>query len=247
VAWASCPSRRWKRLSLMAKMAMPLSLVSCAKFPANGTASNVTRVTFMMRVQGKINTTQDDDPLTSDYYFVAIRASSEDNPDPTTNPQPVFSAPHPNGFVQGQCTHFVQFETANPNAPYPYTLWRFPDPIGLSGPQQLNSPIINFTRPDPGTGTLRFDLFVNQLGDPATLKFLQVNFFTMNKLARETTSGRLQDYLGDSGDPLDVNKAITIDLRTNTIRQNDGNYEPAGDCPDPDLDIVDWSIQVTRP
>lgn len=243
-----------KRLLILCLVAI---VAGCAKFPTNGATNNVTRISFMMRVQGKINTTVDEDPGTNYIYLVGIRTATEDNPDPQTNPQPVFSAPHPNGFVQGQPTHFVQFDTINPNATYPFHLYQFAktgdpnNPIDLSTYTEVNQPIINFTRPDPGSGVLKFDLYLNQLADSQdamnNLKFLQVNFLTMNKTARETTSGRMQDYLGDNNNASEVNKAITIDLRTNTIRQNDGIYEPQGDTSDPDLDIVDWSIQVTRP
>jgi hypothetical protein len=246
---------RWTR-ALAALVAV--SAIGCAKFPENGGgSSNVARITFRMRVQGKINTTQDEDPITSYIYIVAIRASADENPNPDTNPQPVFSAPHPNGFVQGQPTHFVQFDAINPNAQFPYVLYRFAktgnpaNPIDLATWGRVDQQIINFVRPDPGTNELRFDVFLNQLASSEeemnNLRFIQVNFLTMNRYARETTSGRIQDFLGNNDNPVDVNKAITVDLRTNTIRENDGNYEPQGDTGDPDLDIVDWSVQVIRP
>ncbi|HEY0867915.1 MAG TPA: hypothetical protein VGE01_11065 [Fimbriimonas sp.] len=234
------------------------ALCGCAKFPEDGGGTaNVTRIQFRMRVQGKINTTLDNDPITNYIYAVAIRASADENPNPETNPQPVFSAPHPNGFVQGEPTHFVLFDSINPQSQYPYVLYRFArtgdpeNPINLASWTRVDQQIINFVRPDAGSNELRFDLFINQLADSVeeqnSLRFLQVNFLTMNRYARDTVSGRQQDYLGNNNNPVDVNKAITIDLRTNTVRENDNDYEPTGDTPDPDLDIVDWSVQVVRP
>lgn len=240
----------WRALVLSA-----LAVTGCAKFPANGTGTTYTRVSFRIKVAGKINTTQDADPLTNYLYFVAIRASSDDNPDSTTNPQPVFAV-NPNGFVGGQPTHFVEFDTLNPTQQYPYRLYQFAttsdpaNPINLGAYSEVAQPIVNFTRPDSGGAELKFDLFTNQLGDgtgSTALKFLQVNFLTMNKRLLSGTTGRLQDFLGDNNNAADLNKAIKVDLRTNDYKVNTSDYEPSGDVSDPDLDIVDWSVTVTRP
>lgn len=249
-------SKKWVR-SLAKALPAVFFLGACAKFPENGGNANVTRITFRMRVQGKINTAQDDDPLTNYLYFVAIRATSDENPDPVlTNPQPIFS-PNPNGFVNGQPTHFVEFNTLNPTESFPYHIYRFArtgnpsNPIDLGQWTEVQQRIINFERPTNGGNVLQFDVFINQLADTEeeqnNLRFLQVNFLTMNRRLLTDTGGRIQDYLGRNSDPLDVNKAIRVDLRTNDIKENTADYEPEGDVVDPDLDIVDWSIRVVRP
>lgn len=120
----------WRALVLSA-----LAITGCAKFPANGTGTTYTRVSFRIRVAGKINTTQDADPLTNYLYFVAIRASSDDNPDSTTNPQPVFAV-NPNGFVGGQPTHFVEFASG-------YQI------SGQARPSRKNVPPARPSRPSP--------------------------------------------------------------------------------------------------
>jgi hypothetical protein len=208
-----------------------------------------------MSVEGKINTASDSDPLSNYIYIVALRVSNEVNPQPQTNPQPIFDV-NPNGFVAGQPTHFIEFNSLNPGASFPYTLYAFrktgnpSDPIDLAQFAPSVSNIINFTRPGSNGNTLEFEVFLPQLAESLdeanNFISMQVNFLTMNRKALSNAGGRVIDFLGDNRDITQLNSAIRVDLRTNDRRFNTGDFEPQGDTADPDLDVVDWEVQVIR-
>jgi len=234
-------------------------VAGCAKFPANGDNSSFVKVTFRMRVAGTINQNY--------FYDVAIRTSTDPNPesDPNRVPQPVIGQNNPNGRVAGSPTHFIEYAPSVP-AVDTFTLYRFstqaevPNPSDPTNPINLGSfppttrgRIINFNPVVPGTSTeLQFDVFVNLLADTDTdakaIQALQVQMLTMNRLSNQGAGTRVYDYLGFSNQP----EFIKIDLRSNNSYGNTGGLpgsglEPDGDCPDPDLDIVDWGVTVVRP
>jgi hypothetical protein len=238
---------------------------SCAKFPDTAGPGNFARITFRMRVAGNINTVQDDTPLTNYVYIFAIRVLTTDETPNTGAPQPVVGENNPNGFVAGSPTHFVQFDPAR-NPTRPFTLYRFnpgPSPGDPTNPINLASwvettssrgPIIDqFDESTPNE--LRFDVFVNQLvnsdAEANTVRRLQVNLLTMNRLANQgSTRDRSWDALGDQRLPSEISTFVTVDLRTNQIVDNRQNIEPTGDVvnlSDPDLDISDFSIEVQQP
>lgn len=216
----------------------PLVLAGCAKFPAV-TVPDATRVVFRMTVRGEIR---------PDYvYIVAIRPSLDLNPT-GDGPIPVVSFPNPNGFVAGNVGYFVRW---SPDVQQ-YTLYRFDDasltlftPIGVP---------INTLDVTTGSRTIGFELSLEQLvttpGTSNTLQSLQVNFLTMNRLLDASAgSSRIMDCLGNTNTILELNNPVRIPLATSSLYDNSRFSflePPEADCPDPDLDITDWSIEVTR-
>ena len=240
------------------------ALAGCAKFPENGAvANNVTKVIIRVQVAGTINPNY--------IYDVAIRSSADPNPTTDLNriPTPLIGENNPNGRMAGSPTHFVEFQALTAQIE-PFILYRFttraekpndadPDnPINLSSyARQPNTRIINFTPVNPGVdNTLEFTLFINQIPDTVNGNLppqaLQLNFLTMNRLAGTGAGSRIIDSLGDNRSPGGPNQYIKIDLRSDLTYGNAGGLpgeglEPTGDCPDPDLDIVGWTVQVQRP
>lgn len=231
----------------------------CAKFPANGTGTGFTKLIFRLKVAGTINANY--------IYDFAIRASTDANPDTSSEhvPQPVLNGSSPNGRMAGSPTHFVEYAPSNATLD-PFTLYRFstqaevpnpddPDnPINLGNfPPSTRGRIVNYDPITPGTTTdLQFELFVNLLADTDAaaplIQALQVQLLTMNRPTNLGSGTRVIDYLGQAGSP----EFIKVDLRSNGTYGNTSGLpgsgiEPTGDCPDPDLDIVDWSIEVQRP
>lgn len=201
---------------------------------------------FTMTVDGKLRSGFEQDSGGLPYvYMVALRAAFEDNPR-ERGPIPVVAPPWGNGFVAGEVTHFVWW---NPQTSPRFTLYRFRDqllneffPIGVPA---------NFQEVNPGDRVLRFELNLTQLAasptDVPNLRSLQLNFLTMDRIAQSGTS-KLWDALGDGRDPTQINLPVTIPLTQSGVYDNRraGNIEPRQDVVDPDLDIVDWSVEVRR-
>ncbi|MEZ0327544.1 MAG: hypothetical protein ACAH95_16720 [Fimbriimonas sp.] len=257
------------RFGLLAAIAL---VCGCAKFPETAGGEQFTRVTFRMRVGGKINTALDEDGTIYYIYDVAIRATPELNPEDRFAPVPVVASNNPNGRMAGSPTHFVEFDSQNPNSAEPFILYRFatqaevPNPSDPTNPINLNSfsratrgRIVNYQNLSEDPSVLQFDIFVNQLADDDTaarlLTSLQVNFLTMSRLSTGVGGTRAIDSIGDNRVPSEFNRYIKIDLRQNGVTNNQSGIttgiEPTGDIyptgvNDPDLDIVDWSIEVHR-
>ncbi len=97
-----------------------------------------TTVTFSFKVAGKIKTTADtENPNVYFIYDVAIAASPDPNPSPSLAPVPIINANNPNGRMAGSPTHFVEFNSLNPNTAHPFTLYEF---ASMSPPAPPNSP-----------------------------------------------------------------------------------------------------------
>jgi hypothetical protein len=219
-------------------MAVGAALLSgCARFPADPGVPDVARLTFRMTVDREINP--------NFVYIVALRPSTDRNPI-DQGPVPVVAPPWGNGFVAGSATHFVRWDPLqSPN----YVLYRFRDQT-LNEWFQIGVPI-NWIDVEPQGRTLVFEIDLAQLApSPAEallLESLQVNFLTMDRVPQGTLGGQKRwDALGNSLLPSEVNQWVTIPLRTSGVYDNArfNALEPRGDTPDPDLDIVDWSIEV---
>lgn len=242
------------------------ALGGCAKFPEGGAGNGFTRIIFRFEVAGRLNTQFDDD-VTSNVYAVAIRASTDINPQPQLAPQAVIGENNPNGIVAGSPTHLVLIGA---NASEPYELYRFytqeevpfpedPDnPINLNFPPRSNrGRIINFQQIGNNTKVVQFELFTNLLADTDAaaqlLNSLQVNILTMNRRAGQGSGERINDSLGiQTVNPPEF-EFVRVDLRANGTYDNsrtnietDGDVIPT-DRQDPDVDIVNWSIEVQRP
>ncbi|MER3496893.1 MAG: hypothetical protein C4320_09120 [Armatimonadota bacterium] len=118
---------------------------------------------------------------------------------------------------------------------------------------------VNVLDAQPGVRTLGFELSTLQLADGAAaagaLQSVQVNFLTMNRTAQTSSSGRVFDSLGDNRSASDITQFVRVPLATSGLYDNARfNFlEPPSDnpgnidCPDPDLDFIDWSVEVRRP
>ncbi|CAN5409385.1 hypothetical protein BH11ARM2_BH11ARM2_33310 [soil metagenome] len=254
-----------KRILLLTPL---LLIASCAKFPDNDTSSRFARISFTIQMQGEINDTSDDTPLTNYLYYVAIRTITTEDVPNTGAPVPVIDSNTPNGFVAGSPTHFVLFDSQRPTQSYPYRLFKFnPGPVETDPDNPINlgsffdtastrGPIVNFVRPTDSANKneLKFDIFLNQLAntdeDATQIKKLQINVLTMNQLATQGVNTRAFDALGNSQSPSEINTTITIDLRSNNIVTNNQGIEPTGDVingNDPSLDIQNYTVEVHQP
>jgi hypothetical protein len=223
--------------------------VACAKFPANGETQN-THLIFRMEVAGHIKNGPWE--TGANYiYMVAVYPSVDLFPT-QQGPIPVIAPPWGNGFVAGNATHFIQYDFVQP---YPYTVYKFANPDmlawGITGP-----PLIVVT-PDQNSTFIQFEIDLSQITpdgvQPADLQSVLVNFLTMDKVPQgNQTTTKLWDALGDGRTPDGINQFVRIPLTTSRTYLGSRDFpdlEPEGDVQtgDPDLDIVDWSVEVRRP
>lgn len=212
-----------------------LFCASCAKFPSSGGLPNDKRLVFIMQVQGTINPNY--------VYIVALRPSTEPNP-PDTGPIPVIAPPWGNGFVAGNATHFVRWDV---NQSPDYLLYAFQDP-NLLQYFAIGVPIV-YEDVLPGVKRIRFEIDLSQIIPAAMLdqyESIQVNFLTMDVVPQGATGSKQWDALGNSLVPSGINQYVTLSLRTSGIYNNQTFFdlEPQNDTTLPDLDIVDWSVEV---
>lgn len=244
-----------KKLLLLALAGMVVG--SCAKFPDGGAAGNNTQVRFRFTVAGEIKPNY--------VYIVAIRWSKNANPiDPNRGPFPVIASPWGNGFVAGRANVFVRWDQFQSPA---YQAFEFTDAIPddqfpvngtaymVAEPRPKGIPL-NVLDYEPGTRTLEFTLDMSQIAptpaDIPLIRALAVNFLTMDRVPRDPDNGsKFWDGLGANDSVFDANDFITFSVdQANTYSNTQGIFEdrePTGDVIDPDLDIVDWSVQVIRP
>jgi hypothetical protein len=222
-----------------------LLLSGCAKFPDVPPLPTSKRIIFEMTVAGKIRSGQEQDSAGLPYvYMVALRTSTDINPT-EQGPVPVIASPWGNGFVAGNCTHFVWW---NPELSPRYALYQFRDAT-LNEWFQIGVPV-TYEEVPLGGKRIRFELDLTQLAptpeDAAALQTLQVNFLTMDRIPSGVGGSKAWDALGDSRSVSEINSYINVPLRSSAIYDNRrlNNLEPQGDVADPDLDIIDWAVEV---
>lgn len=210
-----------------------LALTGCARAPAGGPGA-ARRLVIEMRVAGVIN---------PDYfYYVAI----DNDGDPNDGPQAVVGPPWGNGWGAGAITHYVQFDTSLPQGGY--GLFRIPD-AGLLGKVYLGPPV-NFITPGPSGNTLRFtldldDLVIPPQTDGNQIQTLEINFIATDVVPTDPSfvGPRQWDALGDGSS----NAFLRLNVTPGQFISNGTEgLEPDGDVFHPDLDIVDWSIEVQQ-
>ncbi len=222
-----------------------LFMVGCARFPTTGASNFTKRLVFTMQVDGALRTGLEQGGNGLPYvYIIAIRLSTDPNP-PDQGPIPVV-VPSGNGMVAGNCTHFILW---NPLVSPQFQIYQFQDAT-LDDWFEKGAPI-NYVNITPGDDTLTFEIDLSQLVpaiDVPTYQSVQVNFLTMNN-TNTSGGGRLWDALGNGAVPGEVNSYFTFLLNSafTYTNANTGSLEPQGDVVDPDLDIVDWSIEVRLP
>ncbi len=213
-----------------------LSLSACARFPDTPDTGGVRRIVVEVQVAGRIR---------ADYhYFVLFNLSND--PTGQAGPVPVIAPPWGNGFAAGAFTHFMRFDNLQPAGGY--ALYRVVPNTNLSVFQYLGAP--RFSEPvGAQSDRLRFEIdltqFIPNPLDAAQMRFIQLNIITTDRIPIDPNdpTPKVVDALGDPA--LGVAQYLNIRIDQNRILRNaDTNLEPRGDAPDPDLDIVDWRVEV---
>jgi hypothetical protein len=175
----------------------------------------------------------------------------------------VIASPWGNGIVAGRANVFVRWDSfQSPN----YQIFQFTDPIPdnqfpVNGQPYLTNNVVkgvpvNVTDIGENDRTLEFTLDLSQIaqnaGDIPLLRNLQVNFLTMDRVPQGNDGGnKFWDAIGDNGSVFGLDNFLLIPLTQDGIYTNatlpQPGIEVSGDVPDPDLDITNWTIQVTRP
>lgn len=232
----------------LVQIAAGLSLIlaaSCAKMPASGDNFITKRLIFTVNLAGDVRYGQVGAQLPY-IYIIPLRLSTVANPT-DLGPIPVTTFGG-NGFVAGNCTHFIIYDPASQN---PYQIWRFSD-NGLINKFQTGL-AINFQ--DPKTSgkprMLQFEIDMSQLvpaADVDSILSIQANILTMDRYAVDA-SGHTWDALGDGRLVSQDNTFLTFELRnsrkiTNTATQLEPPDEDVRGASDPQLDVRDWSVEI---
>jgi len=215
-----------------------LLLTSCARFPETGQAIS-KRLVVQFRVAGQIRPDY--------YYFILI--DNDDDFLGTNGPVPPIAPPWGgNGFATGSFQYFVEYNSALPfNG---FMLYRVLDPDRLQVFQPLGAPLEASISADGKSlrVVLDFGSIAREGQNPADIKVLQINLIATDRTPKDPTDTSLKmwDALGDSRQF--PNSYLTIQTDGDRILRNvDTGMEPTGDVVngnDPDLDIVDWQIEV---
>lgn len=216
----------------------------CAKFPDTPVTGS-TRLIFNFDVDGAIRTGSEVGGTGVPYiYMIALRFTDQDNP-PDAGPSPVVSPPWGNGFVSGKATHFIWWD---PTVGNEFLIYRFNNPDTLTEWLPIGVPI-SAQHVNIGDKRIRFELELAQLypvqAERDALRTVMVNILTMDRIP-QTGSSKEWDALGDSRNIASLNNWVNIPLRTSATYNDTlaGDLEPQGDQANPDLDVVDWSVEV---
>ncbi len=213
-----------------------LGLTGCARFPSTPAGAGVRRLVIELQVAGRIR---------PEYtYFVLFNLSND--PTGQQGPIPVVTRPWGNGFAAGAFTHFMRFDSSQPQGGY--GLYRV-----VEGSNLLNFVYIGAPRVSEPVGAnsnrLRFEVDLTQfIPDPDAARamiYVQVNFIATDRVPLDPNdpTPKAWDALGDSR--VEINRYLNIRIDQNRIFRNaDTGIEVSGDVADPDLDIVDWRIEV---
>jgi hypothetical protein len=221
-------------IAIVLVFAAALGLSGCANSPQGGPGA-ARRLVIEMQVAGVINPNY--------HYFVAIDNDSNpsDGPVAVTN-----GPPWGNGWVAGSVTHYVEYNGSIGQGGY--GLYRIPD-AGLVDKNYLGPPE-NFVTPGPSGNTLTFTIDLDSLALPPQasgndIQTLEINFITTDDVPNNNAINALRqwDALGDHRS----NLFLQLNITPGRIYSNDTEgIEPEGDVPKPDLDIVNWSIEVQQ-
>ena len=217
-----------------------LFTAGCAKTPSNAVKSG-KQLIITLNLAGKISPTDENDPSSKRYYFIAIDNDANSNTGPWAVTVPPFGG---TGWVTSSqaaksvgVTSFIEYDEQNPTGNI-YNILAGSYFLNTTAPQ---SPIR--TELLDGGSTLRFTIDFSQVATSsipvADINQLDISFITTNKLAVDpnyTYPGRKWDSLGSSG-----KNYVTIDTTTDRTYSD---QDETGDVSDSDLDIVNWSVEV---
>lgn len=225
-------------IALGTLIAIALPLGGCARFPETSPIIN-KRLIVEFRVAGQIR---------PDYYYFILIDNDRDTPG-VNGPIPPIEPPWGgNGFATGSFQFFVEYNVAQPFEGF--ILYKVLDPDRLQVFEPLGPPLEASISPDRKNlrVVIDFGSIVRDGQEPADIQVLQVNIIATERTPKDPsdTSLKMWDALGDSRQS--PNSYLTLSTDTDRILRNvDTNIEPAGDVVngnDPDLDIVDWQIEV---
>ncbi len=211
-----------------------LWLGGCARFPDAPPGGGVRRLVIEMQVAGRIRPEY--------HYFVLFNLSND--PTGQAGPVPVLVPPWGNGFAGGAFTHFMRFDRFQPQARY--ALYRVVQGTNLSVFEFLGVPI-SVQPVSAESNRLRFEILLTQFipdpEDAQAMQFIQLNFIATDRVPIDPndTTPKVSDALGAPGLGQYLNLRIDQDR---IIRNLDTGLESGGDVADPDLDIVDWRVEV---
>ncbi len=216
-----------------------LSAGGCARFPEAPQVAGVRRLIVEIQVAGRIR---------PDYsYFVLFNLSND--PDGREGPLPVVVPPWGNGFAGGAFTHFVRFDQIQPGVGY--GLYRVVPNTNLQVFEYLGVPL-NAEPVGAESNRLRFEIdivqFISDVPTAREMRFIQLNLLATDRVPTDPNdlTPKNWDALGDGR--LGTSQYLNLRIDQNRILRN-SDVGPAvreveGDVRDPDLDIVDWRLEV---
>jgi hypothetical protein len=211
-------------------------LGGCARSPGGAAAQPLRQLILQLTVAGRIQPNL--------FYFIALDVTG----DQSKGPLPVVGPPWGNGFVTGEVTHFVRIQGGQAQ------VFHVLPNTNLLQFESLGRPFDFQLPPAANTAsvTLDLDTIVPPTGGPSSIN---VNMIATDivPLDPQFPGPKLVDAFGPSG-----NQFVTIPIFSSRVFTNHDFstlLEPANDvlrAPSlttvdaPDLDIVDWRIEVLR-
>ncbi len=247
----SAPRTAAAILAIAAAVALP----GCAKVPASGGAAS-TLLRMRLKVRGRIQGAGADRPMT---YFLLVNRTDDPN---APGPVPVVAPPWGgNGFAtasQPGAQGFVGFVRYDASGYGVYSL----EVAGvLHRPEErvfqyLGTPEFAIV-PRDGESELFVQIDLARLPLPAA-RYVQVNLISTDNLpSSPDNQPKLWDALEDGTQPASLQPWVVLDSTVNDRRTNaatgkepawidvrDRQIGPAYD--EPNLDIVDWDIEIQR-
>jgi hypothetical protein len=229
--------RAFSVLSVVSLLAA-LMAAGCARTPAGAVRAPARQLVLELTVAGRIQSNLQ--------YYLALDLDA----DPNTGPLPVVGPPWGNGWGTGMITHYVVIRGGQA------LVFRFRPDTNLLETEPLGRPF-DFRPPTPAApGRVAVTLDLDTLVPPTT----ELPTFTYNILTTDITpldpqfpGPKLVDGFGRSG-----NQFVTLSALQNRVFAN-GDLSPPVEAPDdvfrapelaaansPDLDIVDWRVEVRR-
>lgn len=227
----STTSIKWRKAAVLA---MPVFLLGfaagCARFPSNALPVTGKRLIITLTVAGEI------DP--NYHYYVAFDTSGTSAP----GPLPVVARPWGNGWGTGSITNYVIYDRSQPQG---YGVYRIVPSTDLLMKEYVGPPV-SWVNPPAGANRLEFTIDLVQLATAAVpadkIDLVNINFVTTDIVPVDPNApvDKHYDALGPGG-----NDFITISVKTNQTYSNSQTaVEGPGDVVLPNLDIIDWSIEV---
>jgi hypothetical protein len=227
-----------KGMLILSALTAALLAAGCARFPETGQAFG-KRLVVELRVAGQIR---------SDYYYFILIDNDSDFLGVTGPVPPVAPPWGGNGFATGSFQYFVEHNRARPfNG---FMLLKVLDPDRLQVFQPLGPPLEATLSADGKSMRVVIDFasIARDGQNPADIRVLQINLIATDRIPKDPTDTSLKmwDALGDSRQF--ANSYLTLQTDTDRIlRNSDTRLETSNDVVngnDPDLDIVDWQIEV---